>query len=138
MALTSLRTAKDYMAHDLVVAKPDMEVSDAILLLLKHEVSGMPVADESGKLVGILSESDCVATFAQAQYHEMRTALVKDLMSTDILSVEPDTDILKVAQLFCKNRYRRFPVLDQGKLVGQISRRDVLRAILDIPTPHKE
>jgi CBS domain-containing protein len=106
-----------------------MEAYQAIAMLLKHKISGMPVVDQAGNLVGILSERDCLKTLLHAQYYNLPTALVKDLMSTDPKTIGPDTDIYQVAEFFLDHRYRRLPVVDQGRLVGQISRRDVLKAI---------
>jgi len=117
------------MVKELVTVHPETDAYDAIGLLLKHQISGMPVVDPSGKLVGILSERDCLKTLLEAQYHNLPTALVKDLMSTEPTTITPDTDILKVAEIFLNKRFRRLPVVDKGQLVGQISRRDVLRAI---------
>ena len=125
-------SARNFMTKNLVTVHPDTQAYDAIVLLLKHEISGMPVVDEAGKLVGILSERDCMKTFMHAQYHTLPTALVKDLMTKEVETVRPDMDILEVAELFVNRRYRRFPVLEGDELVGQISRRDVLRAIRDM------
>ena len=124
--------AEDCMVREVVTVRPDTDAYDAIALLLKHRISGMPVVDESGKLVGILSEIDCLETLIDSRYHNMPTALVKDLMSRDLQTVSPDTDILKIAELFLHERYRRLPVVDKGRLVGQVSRRDVLRALEDM------
>lgn len=121
--------AEDCMTRELVTVRPDTDASEAIDLLLKHRISGMPVVDASGKLVGILSERDCLKTLLDARYHNLPTALVKDLMSTDVQTISPDTSIAKIAELFSRARYRRLPVIDKGRLVGQVSRRDVLRAI---------
>ena len=130
--MLSTPTVKDYMAAQLVSVHPDAEAYEAIVLLLKHRISGMPVVDEAGTLVGILSERDCLKTLVSAEYYELPTALVKDLMSTELVTVDPDTDILEVAQLFLDNRFRRLPVVKRDRLVGQISRRDVLRAIQEM------
>ena len=127
--MASALRAEDCMVRELVTAHPETDAYDAIALLLKHRISGMPVVDEAGKLVGVLSERDCLKTLLDAQYHNLPTALVKDLMSTDIRTVSPETDILKIAELFLHEKFRRLPVVDKGLLVGQISRRDVLRAI---------
>jgi len=127
--MLSVLKAEDCMTRMLVTAGPDMDAHEAINLLLKHEISGMPVVDETGKLVGILSEKDCIEPLLDAEYHELPPALVRDLMSTELTTVTPDTDVLKVADLFVNSGLRRLPVLDKDHLVGQISRRDVLRAI---------
>ncbi len=130
--MPSTYLAKDFMARELVTASPEMEAYEAILLLLKHQISGMPVVDADGKLAGILSERDCLKTLVNAQYYELPTALVKDLMSTEPVTVDASTSILEVADLFLNNKFRRLPVIEDGQLVGQISRRDVLRAIREM------
>jgi CBS domain-containing protein len=123
---------EDYMARQLVTVGPQATAAEAIGLLLKHEISGMPVVDEDGALLGVLSERDCLKPLVDAQYYELPTTPVKELMSTDLQTVSPQTDIMKVAELFLNNRYRRLPVLDEGRVVGQISRRDVLRAVREV------
>ncbi len=120
---------EDFMTKDVVVAHPEMEAYDAILLLLKHKISGMPVVDDRGEVVGIISERDCLKTQVNAQYHELPTAFVKDLMSTDPKTITPHTEIMEVAEVFLASGFRRLPVLDEGRMVGLVSRRDVLRVI---------
>jgi CBS domain-containing protein len=120
------------MVREVVTVHPETDAYDAIALLLKHRISGMPVVDESGNLVGMLSERDCLKTLLDARYHNMPTALVKDLMSTEITTIRPDTGIVEIAELFLHRKFRRLPVVDKGRLVGQVSRRDVLRAIQQV------
>lgn len=120
---------EDFMTKDVVVAHPEMEAYDAILLLLKHKISGMPVVDDKGEVVGIISERDCLKTLVNAQYHELPTAFVKDLMSTEPRTITPHTEIMEVAEVFLESGFRRLPVLDEGRMVGLVSRRDVLRVI---------
>jgi len=117
------------MVRELVTVRPDTDAYDAIALLLKHRISGMPVVDESGQLVGMLSERDCLKTLLDAEYHNMPTAKVEDLMSTDLKTIAPDTGIVEIASLFLDTRVRRLAVLNKGRLVGQVSRKDVLRVI---------
>jgi CBS domain-containing protein len=123
---------EDYMARKLVTVGPETTTAEAIGLLLKHEISGMPVVDDDGNLVGILSERDCLKPLVDSQYFESPSTRVAELMSTELKTVSPETGIMKVAELFLNNRYRRLPVLENGRLVGQISRRDVLRAIREV------
>ncbi len=124
-----LPLASEFMTRELVTVHPETSAYDAIVLLLKHQISGMPVVDAEGHLVGILSEKDCLKTLVDAKYHDLPTASVKDLMSGTPQVVSPHTDILQVAEIFVRNRFRRLPVVDGGELVGQISRRDVLRSM---------
>ena len=125
-------TVADYMTREVVAVHPDMPTSEAIVLLLKHRISGMPVVDEDGKLVGILSERDCLKAFVHARYHNLPTTAARDLMTTEVETVGPDMGILEVADLFLDRHFRRLPVVEEDRLVGQISRRDVLRAMEEV------
>ena len=94
-----------------------------------HDFSGAPVLDRHGCLVGMLTERDCMRVAMLADYHGMPAGLVKDYMSTNPESVEPGQSILDLAERFIEGRYHRYPVVDNGRLVGIISRRDVMKAM---------
>ncbi|MFC6669410.1 CBS domain-containing protein [Marinobacterium aestuariivivens] len=122
--------ARDYMARDLVTFKPDTQLFYAINQLLRYQISGAPVVDSQGGLVGVLSEVDCLRAILTLTYHEEEFGgTVADYMSRDVCTVEHDADIIRVADIFIKQGMRRLPVVQQGRLIGQISRRDVLRAV---------
>ena len=89
------------------------------------------VTDEDGALIGILTEKDCMRVVLNATYHSEYGGTVADYMKTDIEVMEPDDSIVDAAQRFLDKRYHRYPVLDNNTLVGQISRRDVMRALED-------
>jgi CBS domain-containing protein len=129
---------KNFMARELITFTPDMNVYAAINTLIKHQISGAPVVDRDGNVVGMLSEIDCMHTILEASYYNTPGALVGDLMSTEVSTVEADMSIVSLAEKFINNRYRRYPVVEKGKLVGLISRRDVLRAIQKIHQEGKE
>jgi CBS domain-containing protein len=130
LIMTAPFTARDVMARKLITVTPETDAFVAIDLLLKHRISGMPVLDATGTLVGILSERDCLKTLTDAQYHNMPTHPVRDLMTTELTTISADTGLLEVAKLFMQNKFRRLPVLDEdGRLIGQLSRRDVLTAV---------
>jgi len=120
---------KKYMSKNVVTLTPEMDLLRAGHVLISHEITGAPVLDEHGKLVGILSERDCMRVAIQADYHGIPGGIVKDHMSVNPQSVDPGDSILKLAQLFLNGRFHRYPVLDNGHLVGVISRRDVMRAM---------
>lgn len=123
-------TVRDYMAASLVTFTPDMDIQDAINLLVTKKISGAPVVDQHGNLVGILSERDCMKIALNAAYHEEMSGKVKEYMSTDVKTVDAEMNIADLAELFYREPLRRYPVFDdEGRLVGQISRRDVLRAL---------
>jgi CBS domain-containing protein len=123
---------RDFMATQIVTFTPDMEVMTAINDLVKHNISGAPVLDENGKLIGVLSEKDCLKVALTAGYEGVPAGLVSEFMTRTPITVEPDMPIMEIAGQFLDSSYKRYPVVKNGKLVGQISRRDVLRAINEI------
>lgn len=127
--LFDAKRVRDYMATNLVTFKRDTEVLTAIHQLLKHRISGAPVVDESGKLLGMLSEKDCLKVAVVAGHEGVSAGLVGDYMTRDPETVEADDPLLDIANRFVDAPFKRFPVLEDGQLVGQISRADVLRAI---------
>jgi CBS domain-containing protein len=122
---------KDYMATNLTTFTPGLEISQAIKYLNTHKISGAPVVDERGTLVGMLSEKDCLQVALQSTYYEDWVGGVVSEYMTEELETVPDTaSIVDVAEKFLKSSFKRYPVLDEDdELVGQISRSDVLRAL---------
>lgn len=125
-------TVKDYMSGKLVIFTPQTDVLDAICRLVEHQIAGAPVIDDHGNLVGMLSEVDCMAVVLSSGYHNEPGGPVADLMVRDVKTVDADMSVIDLAELFMKHGLRRYPVMKDNRLVGQISRRDVLRALTDI------
>jgi CBS domain-containing protein len=123
---------RDYMAGHLVTFKPDTDVMDAIHELVHHRIAGAPVVDDKGDLVGMLSELDCMKVALNAGYYGDWGGPVSDYMSTEVESVDANMNIVDLAQRFLDSGFRRFPVLRNHRLVGQISRRDALRALSEL------
>ena len=126
---------RDCMATDLITFSPDTDIMTAIDTILGKEISGAPVVDADGKLVGILSEKDCLRISMEGAYgtNPSGRGTVADFMSHDVKTISDDKDVVEAAHQFINSHFRRFPVVDsEGKLVGQISRRDILRAIKKI------
>lgn len=121
---------KDYMSASLVTFTPEMDVMNAIDILVKNRISGAPVVDEHGNLIGLLSEKDCMKVAIQAGYYEQLGGRVEDYMTKQVITVEAEASVLEVAKLFMEKGPRRYPVVEDNRLVGQISRRDVLRSLL--------
>jgi CBS domain-containing protein len=120
---------KDYMARTLLTFKPDTDVLDAIHVLVTNRIAGAPVVDDEGNLVGMLSEYDCMKVALDAGYHGTAGGPVREFMSDGVETVDADMSIVDLAQVFINKKFRRFPVMQGTRLVGQISRRDVLRAL---------
>lgn len=133
MAIRSLKV-KDYMSGKLVKFTPDTDVLDAIHELVNHRIAGAPVVDDHGTLVGMLSEFDCLKVVLTAAYHGDPGGPVSELMTRDVQTVDADMSIIDLAELFMKSGFRRYPVLKDNRLVGQISRKDVLRALEKLST----
>ena len=122
-------SAKDFMVTRLVTLRPEMDVLDAVRLLLKHRISGAPVV-EANQYLGVFSEKCSMQVLLDAAYEQLPTNYVRAFMDTDAQTIRPDTDLLSIAQVFLLTPYRRLPVVVDGELLGQVSRRDVLRAAM--------
>ena len=121
-------SARELMETRLFELAPDSDVFEAIGHLLRHRVSGAPVVDSDRKLLGVFSEKDSMQVLVQGAYEQLPTADVRGFMNPDrgrIISDE--TDLLQVAKMFVETPYRRLTVVQNDRLVGMISRRDVLR-----------
>ena len=123
---------RDYMTTKLITFRPDVDIFEAIKTLQISRISGAPVVDNNGQMVGILSEGDCLKAIIKDIYYDEAGGKVSDFMSTEIATIGPQDDIIDVAVEFQKQKRKRFPVLDDGELVGQISQRDILRAVIEI------
>lgn len=126
--LDSLRV-REYMSTQLVTFTPDMDVMTAINLLVKNRIAGAPVLDKQGRLVGMLSERDCLNIGLTASQDTCIAGPVSQFMATKVVTVDPETNLTQLASMFVSASYRRYPVVENSQLVGLISRSDVLRAI---------
>jgi CBS domain-containing protein len=131
IAMATLDTVRvrDYMSTELITFTAEMEVMRAINELVKHKISGAPVIDKDGKLLGMLSERDCLNVGLVAAQDTCVAGPVSQFMSNRVVTVEPDTNLTQLASMFLSNTFRRYPVVENDKLIGIISRSDVLRAI---------
>ena len=120
---------KDHMSKNVVALAPEMEILQAVHELIENDISAAPVLNKHGRLVGIFSERDCMQVAMHGDYHGMPAGLVEDFMSSNPQWVSPEQSILTLADLFINGRFHRYPVVDNGRLVGVISRRDVMRAM---------
>jgi CBS domain-containing protein/ribosomal protein S27AE len=112
--------AREIMTRSVISISEDATVEDAARILARNRISGLPVVNADGSLVGLITEHDLIAK-------QGRT--VSDLMSRGVISVSADTDIDQVQHLLTNQRIRRVPVLEHGKLVGIVSRSDLVRQI---------
>ena len=124
----------DYMTTNLITFKPDQSVIEVMNTLIKKRISGGPVVNDKGELVGIISEGDCIRQISNSRYHNhpIQDIKVKDHMATDVDTIDGNMSVFDAADKFLTSRRRRFPILEDGKLVGQISQKDVLKAALQL------
>lgn len=123
-------TVKDYMTPNVMTFKPEDNIIEALRRLIKNGRSGAPVIDNQGRLVGVLSELDCLKEALMDSYYQEAGDRVADHMTAELDCVQIDDNIIVTADLFLKGR-RRLPVLDGEKLVGIITRQDFGRALID-------
>ncbi|WP_428772029.1 CBS domain-containing protein [Vibrio sp.] len=120
---------KDYMTLQAVTFKPDMSLSAALEKVIRSVHLGGPVINEQEEVIGFLSEQDLLDKLVKASYFSQDTNLVRECMHKEVLSVSPETSIIELAEMMKVGRPKVYPVIDEGKLVGIITRRDVLKAI---------
>lgn len=127
-------TAYMTRAKDLITFRPEMEIREVVKTLLAHEITGAPVLNERGELVGLIDDKDCLQVLFDRSYHNRPTEdnTVANFMTNVMKTISAKADIYEVADAFLNTIYKRLVVVDEdGKLVGQISRQDILRAIHD-------
>jgi len=139
MGKKELNTAADIMTRRLIVLAPDASVKDATHTLLRRKLSGAPVTTPEGELQGVFSEHDSLRALTQAVYTDWPSGRVADHMTTALDTIGPDEDLAKVSQRLTEGNRRRLLVVAGSKLLGIITRSDLLRALdhmLDTgPTP---
>lgn len=126
-------TISDCMRRNPLTIHLDANLVQAIETIVEYKLTGLTVTDDDGNAVGILSELDCIQAVLTALYNEgdPEHALVRDCMSTDLATCSPSDGIVEVAQAMLDTRQRRRPVLENGKLVGQVSSSNVLWALME-------
>lgn len=120
--------------HNLVTVRPDQSINEVINIMIEKRISGAPVLDENRKLVGIISERDCLRIIVDQAYHNLPHSepKVADYMTRDVKTMTPDNNVVEAATEFLNSPIRRMPVVENGVLIGQVSRIDILRAAKSI------
>jgi len=121
--------AKKVMSSDVVSVSRDTDIYEAIAAMVNANVTGLPVVNPDGTLAGILSEKDVLRLLCDAEDHGGK---VEGYMTGDIVTFGEDDSLVDIADCFMKHNFRRVPILRDGKIVGIVSRRDVVRFILSL------
>jgi CBS domain-containing protein len=127
--MATLPTVRDFMDTQVPTLSPKQDIYEAVAFLLERRVTGAPVVDAQGSVVGMFTEKDCLRLLALGHDADLPRGTVADFMSKDVTSVTPEMNVYFLAGLFLKASFRRVPVIEQGKLVGAITRFDILRVI---------
>ena len=130
--MNKVPTAREIMAGFFATLHPDTDIYDAIDLLRKKRASGAPVVDREGKLCGLLTEKDCLRVLSNDAYQSLARGTVSQYMSAIGSCIDAETDLFRVAEAFLETNLSVLPVMDGDKLIGRISRQDMLRAIVNL------
>jgi CBS domain-containing protein len=126
-------TINDCMRRNPLTIHCDDNIVQAIETIFEYKLTGLTVTDDEGRAIGVLSELDCMNAVLTAIYNDgdPEHAFVKDAMSTELSTCSPSDSIVEVAQSMLESRQRRRPVIEDGKLVGQVSSSNVLWALME-------
>jgi len=114
----------------MITFKPEQPIQDVIKIIVDKKISGAPVLNDQGGLVGLISEKDCLRIIVDQAYNNLpaETRKVSDYMTAKVQSLSPKTNVVEAAKEFLNSPFRRFTIVENGKLIGQVSRRDILTA----------
>ena len=122
-----------YMTKKLITFNPGDSLVHVINLLIKNKISGGPVVNDKNELIGIISEGDCMKHISDSKYYNMpmdSDNTVEKNMASEVETIDKNMNIFDAATKFISSKRRRFPIVENGKLIGQISQKDVLKAAL--------
>jgi CBS domain-containing protein len=145
--------AKDIMARDVIIVSETSTVNDVAKVLLDRGISAVPVVDDSGRVTGMVSEGDLLhrsesgtrrrrswwlSLFADPEvladeFVKEHSRRVSDVMTRNVITARPDTEVVEIAELLEKNRIKRVPIIEDGKLVGIVSRANLIQALTRLP-----
>jgi len=125
---------RDYMTTKLITFKPEQSVQEVVEALIKYKISGGPVVNDKQELVGVISEGDCLKQLSESRYYNMplQHDNVEKRMARNVETIDGNMDVFDAANKFLQSKRRRFPIVENGKLIGQISQKDILKAALKL------
>ena len=125
---------RDYMTTNLITFKVDQSVQEVVEALIKYKISGGPVVNDKQELVGVISEGDCLKQLSESRYYNMplQHDNVEKRMAINVETIDGNLNVFDAANKFLQSKRRRFPIVENGKLIGQISQKDILKAALKL------
>ncbi|MGB5417877.1 CBS domain-containing protein [Algibacter sp.] len=124
----------DYMSTNLITFRPQQLMDEAVDILINQKISGGPVVNDNNELIGMISEGDCIKHISDSRYYNlpMERNLIEDCMVKNVDTIDGNMNIFDAANKFLNEKRRRFPIIENGKLVGQISQKDILKATVNL------
>ena len=123
------RTASEIMSFPVISAKKNAHVRDIAIEFLTEQYSGMPVTESDGSVIGIVSEIDILQAVNEG--HELSTTTAAEIMTKDVATANPDTPMTELIKIMESLHVIRLPIVEDGKLVGVVSRRDIIRSMIE-------
>lgn len=124
-------TVRDCMSRKVVAFDVADDVGDIVAVLLENKITGAPVLDADKRVIGFISEQDCIKEMLNTAFYCDLTANASDVMKTNVVTVDPDMPIVELAEQLNTNKPKVYPVVEDGKLIGIVSRSDVLQSLYD-------
>ncbi len=125
----------DYMTRSLITFKPEDSIEHVIHTMLKNNISGGPVVNDNYELIGIISQGDCLKQISESRYYNIpmdNSRIVEKAMVKNVETIDGSLTIFEAVNRFLESKKRRFPIVENGKLVGQISQTDILKAAMGL------
>ncbi|MCL6296251.1 CBS domain-containing protein [Jejuia spongiicola] len=124
----------DYMTTNLITFTPNQTIESVMEAIIKHRISGGPVVNDKNELIGVISEGDCIKQISESRYYNMpmQDKTIEKHMAVNVETIDGNMNIFDAANKFLNAKRRRFPIVENGKLVGQISQKDVLKAAMKL------
>ena len=124
----------DYMTTNLITFTSNQSIESVMQSLIKHRISGAPVVNEKRELIGIISEGDCIKQISESRYYNMpmQDQTIEKYMALNVETIDGNMNIFDAASKFLNAKRRRFPIVKNGKLIGQISQKDILKAAMKL------
>ena len=127
-------TVRDCMSKTMILFTKDQSIIEVVDQLIKHRISGGPVVNEQLQVLGVISEGDCIKQISESRYYNMpmEDTSVEKYMTRDVETIAPDINLFDAANIFLKSKRRRFPVVENKKIIGIVSQKDILRTALQL------
>ena len=124
----------DYMTTNLITFTPDQSIESVMQALIEHRISGGPVVNDKNEVIGIISQGDCIKQVIESRYYNMpmQDQTIENHMVKNVETIDGNMNIFDAANKFLEAKRRRFPIVENGKLVGQISQKYVLKAAMQM------